>query len=99
VALGLVAGTSTANAVATGGQTANGESPLPDKIAAALARFRETIPPNFDSTYVENAVVPFFLTSFYEGERPLLPMIDLNLTKRPSTRSLGVDLQAVEADS
>jgi cytochrome P450 len=43
--------------------------------------FRETIPPNFDSTYVENAVVPFFLTSFYEGESPLLPIIDLNFSK------------------
>jgi hypothetical protein len=55
--------------------------PLPDKIAAALARFREAIPANFDSAYVENAVIPFFLTSFYEGERPLLPMIDPNLSK------------------
>ncbi len=55
--------------------------PLPDKIAAALARFREAIPANFDSAYVENAVIPFFLTSFYKGERPLLPMIDPNLSK------------------
>ncbi len=55
--------------------------PLPDKIAAALARFREAIPANFDSAYVESAVIPFFLTSFYKGERPLLPMIDPNLSK------------------
>ena len=54
---------------------------MPDQIAAALARFREAIPANFDPAYVENAVVPFFLTSFYEGERPLLPMIDLNFSK------------------
>jgi hypothetical protein len=63
------------------GQAADEQVPLQDKIAAALARFRATIPANFDSTYVENAVVPFFLTSLYEGERPLLPMIDLNLSK------------------
>ena len=30
---------------------------------------------------MENAVVPFFLTSIYEGERPALPMIDVTLTK------------------
>ena len=30
--------------------------PLPDKIAAALARLREAIPGNFDSAYVENAL-------------------------------------------
>ncbi|ATM94490.1 Uncharacterised protein [Yersinia frederiksenii] len=80
-ALGLAAGTSSAGAVAASGHAATGEHALPDKIAAALARFRETIPANFDRTYVENAVVPFFLTSFYEGERPMLPMIDLNFTK------------------
>ena len=80
-ALGMAAGTSTASAVAAVAQTANGGASKPDKIAAALALFREAIPDNFDSTYVEKAVVPFFLTSFYEGERPLLPMIDLNLSK------------------
>ena len=81
VALGLAAGTSTARALAAGGQASDEQALLPDKIAAALARFRQTIPANFDSTYVENAVVPFFLTSLYAGERPLLPMIDLNLSK------------------
>jgi hypothetical protein len=28
--------------------------PLPDKIVAALARFREVIPVNFDSAYVDS---------------------------------------------
>ena len=50
-------------------------------LAAALARFRATIPTHFDRTYVENVVVPFFLTSVYEGERPALPMIDVTLSK------------------
>jgi hypothetical protein len=50
-------------------------------LAAALARFRASIPPHFDRTYVENVIVPFFLTSVYEGERPVLPMIDVTLTK------------------
>ena len=39
-------------------------------LAAALARFRASIPPNFNRDYVEHVVVPFFLMSFYEGERP-----------------------------
>ncbi len=78
---GLAAGISTASDAAAADQTAGGGEPPPDRIVAALARFRETIPANFDSAYVENAVVPFFLTSFYEGERPVLPMIDLNFSK------------------
>lgn len=54
---------------------------LPDKILAAVQRFRKTIPANFDPVYVEKAVIPFFLTSFYEGERPMLPLIDVNFSK------------------
>jgi len=50
-------------------------------LAGALDRFRASIPSNFDRAYVENAVIPFFLTSIYEGERPALPMIDVTLTK------------------
>ena len=53
----------------------------PGDLAAALASFRASIPSNFDRAYVENAVVPFFLSSIYQGERPALPMIDLALTK------------------
>ena len=56
-------------------------NPASADLANALARFRESIPAHFDRTYVENAVVPFFLTSIYEGERPALPMIDVTLTK------------------
>jgi hypothetical protein len=54
---------------------------LTDKILKAVQRFRETIPANFDPEYVEKAIIPFFLTSFYEGERPMLPLIDVNFSK------------------
>jgi hypothetical protein len=57
------------------------QSPLPERIVTAIARFRATIPANFDPDYVEKAVIPFFLTSVYEGERPMLPMIDVNFSK------------------
>jgi hypothetical protein len=57
------------------------QSELPRQILNAVQRFRETIPPNFDHDYVENAVIPFFLTSIYEGERPLLPMIGVEFSK------------------
>ena len=56
-------------------------NPVSADVAMALARFRASIPAHFDRTYVENAVIPFFLTSIYEGERPALPMIDVALTK------------------
>src|SRR5271157_4502766 len=54
---------------------------MSDDVVAALARFRSSIPSNFDRDYVEHAVVPFFLESIYQGERPALPMIDVPLTK------------------
>lgn len=56
-------------------------SQLPDRILAAIERFRATIPSNFDREYIEKAVIPFFLTSFYESEQPMLPMIGLNFSK------------------
>ncbi len=66
----------------------------PPEIVAAIERFRASIPSNFDRTYVENVVVPFFLTSIYEGERPALPMIDVTLTKENALPfgPMGVDL-------
>src|ERR1700733_13427300 len=81
-AVGMLGGASAT--MATGVEQASAEmapSPLPDKILAAIQRFRETIPVNFDHDYVEKAVIPFFLTSFYEGERPMLPVIDVNFSK------------------
>lgn len=54
---------------------------MPNDVGAALERFRSSIPSYFDRDYVEHAIVPFFLTSIYEGERPALPMIDVALTK------------------
>lgn len=82
-AVGLIGGAAPA-AVLTGWERASADttqSQLPNEIVTAIERFRATIPANFDQDYVEKAVIPFFLTSFYEGERPLLPMIDVNLTK------------------
>jgi hypothetical protein len=71
-------------ATATAGFLAQGAgaaaSPQGD-LASALAHFRASIPRNFDPTYVENVIIPFFLTSIYQGERPSLPMIDVTLTK------------------
>ena len=71
----MVAGTGRASA-----DTA--QTPIHDQILTAIQRFRETIPANFDRDYVENAVAPFFLTSLFEGERPVLPMIDVNFSKQ-----------------
>lgn len=51
-------------------------------LSSAVAKFRASIPSNFDREYVENAVVPFYLASVFGGERPILPMIDLPLSKQ-----------------
>lgn len=69
--------------------TASAEDGPDVNVAAALARFRKAIPPNFSREYVEHVVVPFFLTSLFEGERPLLPLIDVNFSKE---NALPVDL-------
>ena len=61
--------------------SADAALPLPAQILTAIERFRATIPADFEPDYVEKAVIPFFLTSFYEGERPMLPMIDVNFSK------------------
>lgn len=39
------------------------------------------LPPAFDQEYIEGAVVPYFLSGEFTGERPALPMIDLALSK------------------
>jgi cytochrome P450 len=78
-ALGL--GASTANAAGRTVGRVSAANGLPDALATALARFRASIPTNFDRAYVKNVVVPFFLTSFYQGDRPVLPMIDVNFSK------------------
>ncbi len=60
---------------------ASAEPQSPD-LSAAVAKFRASIPSHFDREYVEKAVIPFYLTSIYAGERPILPMIDLPLSKQ-----------------
>jgi hypothetical protein len=62
------------------------EPPTAD-LAAALARFRSSVPPNFNRDYVEHVVIPFFLTSLYEGERPVMPMINVNFSKSRNCNS------------
>ena len=82
-AVGMV-GSGTSAALVAGIQEASAQgapSAIPNQIQSAIERFRNTIPANFDRDYVEKAVIPFFLTSFYEGERPMLPMIDVNFSK------------------
>ena len=43
------------------------------------------LPPTFSQDYVEGAVRPFLLSGRYVGERPTLPMIDLELSKDNAT--------------
>jgi hypothetical protein len=56
------------------------EGPSTD-VAAALAEFRRSIPGNFEQDYIEHVLIPFFLTSTFEGEPPLLPLINVTLSK------------------
>lgn len=53
----------------------------PRDLEATVSRLRKQFLESFDATYVENVIVPYFLSRIYVGERPLLPMIDVLLTK------------------
>ena len=66
------------------GATAAGSGP---DLSAALQKFRAAIPSHFDREYVNNAVVPFYLLGVFAGERPILPMIDLPLSKQDAIPS------------
>jgi cytochrome P450 len=71
-------------------QAAEGE--LQDEAAKLRERFKD----QFDSAYVENAIVPFFLNSVFDGQRPVLPMIDVALTKE---NALPYDLWGLLSES
>ncbi|QZT62880.1 cytochrome P450 [Mycolicibacterium austroafricanum] len=57
--------------------TDSGGAGLPTQIAAQRTKYLE----KFDAEYVDNVIVPHFMNRVTEGERPLLPLIDLPLTK------------------
>ncbi len=80
-AVGLLGGGVSTDLATNPASADTAQSSLPDQILSAIQRFRATIPANFEPDYVEHAVIPFFLTSVYEGERPMLPTIDLNFSK------------------
>lgn len=50
-------------------------------LEGAVAKLRERYTAEFDEEYVDNVIVPNFLNSIYDGQRPVLPMIDVALTK------------------
>ncbi|MCD0502433.1 hypothetical protein [Bordetella petrii] len=58
-----------------------GQPLSPVELESAAARLRKQFSKTFEPAYVENVIVPYFLVSVYNGERPTLPMIDLSLTK------------------
>ncbi|WP_026357272.1 hypothetical protein [Mycobacterium sp. 141] len=51
------------------------------QLHAEVAKLREKYVATFDAEYVDNVIVPNFLSRITDGERPTLPMIDLPLTK------------------
>ena len=76
-AAAMAAGATGAFAVPAAGSA----GPESGDVADALARFRGSIPRNFDPGYVQHVLIPYFLTSVYLGEQLLLPTIDPSLTK------------------
>src|SRR5262245_40978521 len=58
-----------------------GQRLSPDDLGAAVVRLRNQFLASFDAAYVDHVIIPHFLVSIYAGERPALPMIDVELTK------------------
>ena len=56
---------------------------IPSKKAERQDRPPDTnlVPDSFKDDYVQGALKPFLLSGIYAGERPVLPMIDLTLSK------------------
>ena len=48
----------------------NGRHPTPEDLGASVTRLRKQFLAEFDAAYVENVIVPHFLVSIYQGERP-----------------------------
>jgi hypothetical protein len=46
-----------------------------------VAKLRAQYVAQFDADYVDNVVLPSFLNSIFDGQRPVLPMIDVALSK------------------
>ncbi|WP_245839232.1 hypothetical protein [Mycobacterium aquaticum] len=55
--------------------------PNPDGTASAVAQLRAQYTAQFDADYVDHVIIPNHLVSVYDGQRPVLPMIDLALSK------------------
>jgi cytochrome P450 len=52
-----------------------------DGLPEAVAKLRAQYVADFDADYVDNVIVPSFMNSIFDGQRPVLPMIDVALTK------------------
>ena len=76
-----VAGLSTQCAHAHYPPPTHGQPVAPSDLQSVAARLRAQYLKEFDPAYVENVILPNFLVSVYDGERPMLPMIDVSLTK------------------
>ena len=94
-AAGVAAGPVSAQYVDNAWLKGPAKRPLaPGDIESAVQRLRKQFLAEFDPAYVENVIVPHFLVSVYDGERPYLLMIGVELTKenalpfeRPATIS------------
>ena len=77
-----VAGLSTQCAHAHYPPPTHGQPVAPSDLQSVAARLRAQYLKEFDPAYVENVIVPNFLVSVYDGERPCLPMIDVSSPRR-----------------
>lgn len=78
-----------------GCSTNTGEAPGAGTPASADAAPLRAEFPDFDAEYVDNVIAPFRRNSVFDGQRPVLPMIDVALTKE---NALPSDLWGLLSD-
>lgn len=93
---GAVAGLATLTGCANSSPTSAPAPVADDQVAAAITKLRAQYLAQYDADYVEHAILPWYLNTLSEGQRPVLPMIDVALTKE---NALPYDLWGLLSES
>jgi hypothetical protein len=78
---GAVAALSTQSLVACSTPDAAPAGSQDGGLPESVAKLRAQYVADFDADYVDHVIVPSFMNSMFDGQRPVLPMIDVALTK------------------
>jgi hypothetical protein len=58
-------------------------------LQSTIALLREKFRSEFDQTYLDDVIIPYFLANTYAGERLFLPMIDVKFPRKTPCRVIS----------